>query len=49
MTMAVQTPAYSEGYGGRASSMPHIVGASVIGTMIEWYDFLIYGTAAALV
>jgi MFS transporter, MHS family, shikimate and dehydroshikimate transport protein len=28
--------------------MPQIVGASVIGTMIEWYDFLIYGTAAAL-
>lgn len=32
-----------------ASSMPEIVGASVVGTMIEWYDFLLYGTAAALV
>jgi MFS transporter, MHS family, shikimate and dehydroshikimate transport protein len=31
------------------SQMRHIVWASVIGTMIEWYDFLIYGTAAALV
>jgi len=47
--MAVQTPAYREGYRARASRMPQIVAASVIGTMIEWYDFLIYGTAAAIV
>ncbi len=26
-----------------------VVGASVFGTFIEWYDFLIYGTGAALV
>jgi MHS family shikimate/dehydroshikimate transporter-like MFS transporter len=32
-----------------ASSMRHIVLASVLGTVVEWYDFLVYGTAAALV
>lgn len=32
-----------------AASMRRIVGASVLGTVVEWYDFLIYGTAAALV
>jgi MHS family shikimate/dehydroshikimate transporter-like MFS transporter len=32
-----------------ASPMRHVLFASMIGTIIEWYDFLIYGTAAALV
>jgi MFS transporter, MHS family, shikimate and dehydroshikimate transport protein len=47
----------SQAIGGAPAAMPdasapamrRIVWASVIGTVIEWYDFLIYGTAAALV
>ncbi|HYF17589.1 MAG TPA: MFS transporter [Ramlibacter sp.] len=32
-----------------ASEVNRVVFASSVGTIIEWYDFLIYGTAAALV
>ena len=32
-----------------SSKMRSIVFASSVGTIIEWYDFLIYATAAALV
>ncbi|GHE48881.1 MFS transporter [Streptomyces longispororuber] len=31
------------------SGITRIVGASLVGTTIEWYDFFLYGTAAALV
>ncbi|MFG1947939.1 MFS transporter [Nonomuraea sp. NPDC048826] len=31
------------------TSIKKIVGASLIGTTIEWYDFFLYGSAAALV
>ncbi|MFJ8627409.1 MFS transporter [Kitasatospora sp. NPDC093550] len=35
--------------GPRPSSLPRVVAASLIGTTIEWYDYFLYGTAAALV
>ncbi|MEU8504911.1 MFS transporter [Streptomyces brevispora] len=33
----------------RAANLRRIVAASLIGTTIEWYDFFLYGSAAALV
>ena len=35
--------------GDRPSSIRSVILASFIGTTIEWYDFFLYGTAAALV
>jgi len=35
--------------GAKKSKIGTIAAASSIGTIIEWYDFLIYGMAAALV
>ena len=35
--------------GGETQSIKKVAGASFIGTTIEWYDFFLYGTAAALV
>ena len=32
-----------------ASSVRGVVVASLVGTSLEWYDFFVYGTAAALV
>jgi MHS family shikimate/dehydroshikimate transporter-like MFS transporter len=35
--------------GGKTQSIKQVAAASFIGTTIEWYDFFLYGTAAALV
>ncbi|GAA2613100.1 MFS transporter [Actinomadura fulvescens] len=40
------TPAHST---SRPGGIGRVVGASLIGTTIEWYDFFLYGSAAALV
>jgi len=34
---------------GQTSNIRKVAAASLVGTTIEWYDFFIYGTAAALV
>ncbi|RKE18749.1 MFS transporter [Streptomyces sp. TLI_171] len=33
----------------RSGSLPRVVAASLIGTTVEWYDYFLYGSAAALV
>ncbi len=44
-----ETPATGPAALGRSPGIARIVGASLIGTTIEWYDFFLYGSAAALV
>ena len=44
------TPPVSPGSSkSSVSSVRRVIAASLIGTSLEWYDFFIYGTAAALV
>jgi MFS transporter, MHS family, shikimate and dehydroshikimate transport protein len=46
--MASSEPASGRG-SDQTSSIRQVIAASFIGTTIEWYDFFLYGTAAALV
>src|SRR6478752_873708 len=44
------TPPVSPGSSkSSVSSVRRVIAASLIGTSLEWYDFFIYGTAAALI
>ncbi|MEN2417212.1 MFS transporter [Streptomyces rimosus] len=43
------TPTAGPAAAGRSAGIARIVSASLIGTTIEWYDFFLYGSAAALV
>jgi MHS family shikimate/dehydroshikimate transporter-like MFS transporter len=48
MSVAERIPVI-EGTTARTVEMKRIVVSSIIGTAVEWYDFLIYGIASALV
>src|SRR6195256_3823470 len=48
-TAMASTTASIGSAGAATPSMGAIAFAGTLGTIIEWYDFLIYGTAAALV
>jgi MFS transporter, MHS family, shikimate and dehydroshikimate transport protein len=43
------TDGTATGNGEKKFAMRTVVASSAIGTTIEWYDFLIYSTAASLV
>jgi MFS transporter, MHS family, shikimate and dehydroshikimate transport protein len=46
---AVDDPIAEKSAPGKTNEIRRVVVSSVIGTAVEWYDFLIYGTASALV
>jgi len=47
--MAEAEPAVSEDSGASETSMRRVAVTALAGTSIEWFDFFLYGTAAALV
>ncbi|ONM47077.1 MFS transporter [Nocardia donostiensis] len=42
-------PPKDEGAGGVPAGLRRVVAASMAGTVVEWYEFFLYGTAATLV
>src|SRR5215217_4461042 len=49
MSEPPHNPSAGESPPRQPSSIRKVIVASLIGTSLEWYDFFIYGTAAALV
>jgi len=47
--MSVRSPSTDAGPPQLPTALRRVIIASLIGTSLEWYDFFIYGTAAALV
>src|SRR5271155_2504820 len=46
--MGTRTQALDGGGNQRPDSLPLVIAASSVGTMIEWYDFYIFGSLAAV-
>ena len=44
-----QRPANDAGHATKGSGLKKIVAASMVGTVVEWYEFFLYATAATLV
>ncbi|MFB0839867.1 MFS transporter [Arthrobacter sp. E44] len=44
-----QRPANDAGHAAKGSGLKKIVAASMVGTVVEWYEFFLYATAATLV
>lgn len=44
-----QRPANDAGHATKGSGLKRIVAASMVGTVVEWYEFFLYATAATLV
>ena len=47
--MSSQASRPADGHAGQPSSIRRVIVASLIGTSLEWYDFFLYSSAAALV
>ena len=47
--MSTQQESRSHGPGSISKGLKRVVAASMAGTVVEWYEFFLYGTAATLV